>query len=112
MRMKMLSQCSEPWTILQLCNMLNVSNSQLYKYYNLFFKVSPKEELIQARLQKAKYLLTNEAMSIQEAAQESGFHNINHFNRLFHRECGCSPGEYRKRAIPAEAVAYHGVKEQ
>ena len=97
LRRQMLARCSEPWTIPQLCSMLNVSKSQLYKFYDMFFMNSPKEELIQARLQKVKYLLTNEAMTIQEAALESGFSNINHFNRLFHRECGCTPGEYRKR---------------
>ena len=97
LRCEMLSTCDEPWTIDKLCSMLNVSKTQLYKYYHTFFNASPKEELIQARLQRVKYLLTNEAMSIQEAALESGFSNINHFNRLFHRECGCTPGEYRKR---------------
>ena len=97
MRLQMLGRCSEPWTIPQICNELNVSKSQFYKYYNQFFCASPKEELIQARLQKVKYLLTNEAITIQQAAIESGFSNINYFNRLFHRECGCSPGEYRGR---------------
>lgn len=96
-RLQMLSRCSEQWTILRLCSMLQVSKSQLYKYYDQFFCASPKEELIQARLQKVKYLLTNEAITIQQAAMEAGFTNINHFNRLFHRECGCTPGEYRRR---------------
>lgn len=97
LRGQMLSNCSYSWKIQEICSKLNVSRSQLYKYYDDFFHGSPKEELIQARLQKAKYLLTNEAASIQQVAFESGFHNINHFNRLFHRECGCTPGEYRKR---------------
>jgi len=97
LRGKMLDRCSEPWDISKMCSMLNVSKSQLYKYYDQFFCASPKEELIRARLQKVKYLLTNEAITIQQAAMESGFSNINHFNRLFHRECGCTPGEYRRK---------------
>ncbi|MCI8288090.1 MAG: helix-turn-helix transcriptional regulator, partial [Lachnospiraceae bacterium] len=52
--------------------------------------------LIQARLQKVCFLLTNDAITIREAAYESGFQNINYFNRLFRKTFGCTPGEYRK----------------
>ena len=54
------------------------------------------DELIQARLQKVCFLLTNDAITIREAAYESGFQNINYFNRLFRKTFGCTPGEYRK----------------
>lgn len=96
LRSQMLSQCEQEWTIDRLCAILRIGKSQLYKYYDQFFHCSPKEELIQARLQKARYLLTNEAVTIKQAAYESGFQNICYFNRIFRRECGCTPGEYRQ----------------
>lgn len=99
LREQMLTSCEQPWTVEQLCNILNIGKSQLYKYYEQFFHSSPKEDLIQARIQKAKYLLSNEAVMIKQAAFESGFHNICHFNRLFKIQCGCTPGEYRKMVI-------------
>lgn len=100
LRGQMLGNCQQPWTIEQLCKILNIGKSQLYTYYERFFHCSPKDELIQARLQKAKYLMSNEAVTIKQAAYESGFQNINHFNRLFKSQCGCTPGEYRSSTIP------------
>ena len=64
----------------------------------MYFHSSPKEELLQARLQKARYLLTNDAMTVKQAAYMAGFQNICYFNRVFKKVCGCSPGEYRKNA--------------
>ncbi|MBQ8637572.1 MAG: helix-turn-helix transcriptional regulator [Lachnospiraceae bacterium] len=96
-REQMLRDCEKPWTVDELCRILNLGKSQLYHYYHQFFHCSPKDELIQARLQKACFLLTNDAITIREAAFESGFQNINHFNRIFRKVYGCTPGEYRNQ---------------
>lgn len=96
LRQQMIGTCHEPWNVEQLCNALHMGKSQFYKYYESFFHSSPKEELIQARVQKAKYLLSNDAVNIKQAAYESGFANICHFNRLFKVQCGCTPSEYKK----------------
>ena len=99
LRSQMLGTCEQPWSVDQLCSILNIGKSQLYEYYTRFFNATPREELIQARLQKAKYLLGNDALTIKQAAYESGFQNICHFNRLFKSQCGCTPGEYRQRIM-------------
>lgn len=96
-REQMLNKCEQPWNIDQLCQILHMGKSQLYKYYQQFFCSSPMDELIQARLQKACFLLSNEAITIKEAAFLSGFQNINHFNRLFRKTYGCTPREYRRK---------------
>ncbi len=97
LREQMLENCEQPWTVEKVCKILNIGKSQLYKYYDLFFHSTPKEELIQARLQKAKYLMSNDAVTIKQAAYDSGFNNICHFNRIFKMQCECTPGEYRKK---------------
>lgn len=97
LREQMFKNCEQPWTVEQLCKILNIGKSQLYKYYTLFFNSTPKEELIQARIQKAKYLMNNEAVTIRQAAYDSGFQNICHFNRLFKTHCGYTPSEYREK---------------
>lgn len=98
LRSHMLQNCSQPWSVEQLCGILNIGKSQFYRYYEMYFHSSPKEELLQARLQKARYLLTNDAMTVKQAAYMAGFQNICYFNRVFKKVCGCSPGEYRKNA--------------
>lgn len=96
LRNQMLQNCNQQWNVEMICKILNIGKSQLYKYYELFFRSTPKEDLIQARIQKAKYLIKNEAFTIKQVAYDSGFHNICHFNRIFKVHCGCTPSEYRE----------------
>lgn len=96
LREVMLESCEQHWTIERMCKVINLGKSQLYHYYQLFFHTTPKEELILARLQKAKYLMNNDAVTIKQAAYASGFNNICHFNRIFKLQFGCTPGEYRE----------------
>lgn len=99
LRQQMLEGCEQPWSVEQLCKILNIGKSQLYKYYSLFFNSTPKEDLIQARLQKVKYLMNNDAVTIKQAAYDSGFNNICHFNRIFKAQCGCTPMQYREKGL-------------
>lgn len=95
-RLTMLSRCEEEWTVNRLCALLSLGKSQFYKLYRKYFNSSPMDELIHARLQSALFRMTNESMTIRQAALSSGFQNINHFNRIFKKNFNCSPSEYKK----------------
>lgn len=97
LRIQMLTYCEEDWTIERMCKMVSLEKSQFYSYYNLFFNTSPKRDLLNARIDKAKYLLTNEALTIKQIAQSTGFSDIYHFSRYFKKQCGCSPSNFRKK---------------
>ncbi|MCR5101529.1 MAG: AraC family transcriptional regulator [Butyrivibrio sp.] len=93
-RIYILQHCSEEWDIDRICQAAHMGRSQLYSYYKKFFYMTPKEDLLAARIDKAKYLLTNRELRMSEVAEQSGFKNIYHFTRYFKKECGCSPGKY------------------
>ena len=95
-RVNMLQRCSEEWSIEKICKETHLGRSQLYHYYKSFFHASPTDDIIAARIDKAKHLLTNKELRILDVAAQCGFSNINHFNRYFKRELGCSPTQYRK----------------
>lgn len=97
LRLKMLQTCEEDWSIQRLCQESNLAKSQFYHYYRQFFAATPKTELIQARMDKACTLLTNEALQVQQAAHLCGFENMQHFSRYFKEIYGCSPREYQKK---------------
>lgn len=99
LRLRMLTYCEEEWPIERMCRIVNLEKSQLYSYYKTFFHSTPKAELIVARIDKAKHLLTNEAMNISQVAEVSGFHNIYHFTRYFKKVCGCTPTEFTKQQL-------------
>lgn len=104
LRLKMLTECGEDWNMERLCKCMNMEKSQFYAYYRSFFSSTPKNDLLRARLEKAKNLLSNEALQVKEVAQLCGFHNQAHFSRYFKTYCGCAPGEYAKRILPHEEL--------
>ena len=99
LRLKMLVDCHEDWNIERLCRNVNLEKSQFYTYYRDFFSSTPKNDLLHARLEKAKNLLSNEVLQVKEVALLCGFHNQTHFIRYFKMYCGCAPGEYAREMI-------------
>ena len=97
LRLAMLSHYEEEWTTENLCQMANMEKSQFYSYYKQFFSSTPHSDLIEVRLDKAKNLLTNQALSIGQTAEICGFSNLSHFSRYFKRHCGCSPREWQQQ---------------
>ena len=95
-RLRILSSCEQQWDAAAMAALVNLSKSQFYHYYTMFFHTTPKAELINARIDKAKYLLSNEALQIQQVAELSGFQNLSHFTRCFKKLCGCSPSRWGK----------------
>lgn len=53
--------------------------------------------LRQERIRRARNLLESTGMPLKAVANAVGFRNEFYFNREFARECGISPGEFRKR---------------
>jgi AraC-like DNA-binding protein len=54
---------------------------------------------LRARLARAAQQLLYTRASVREIAEEAGFADASHFHRLFVRHYGCTPGEYRSRAL-------------
>ena len=100
LRMEMLRHYEKHWTTEQLCNQINLEKSQFYAYYRQFFHSTPHNDLLQVRLDKAKNLLTNEALPIQQVALSCGFRNMSHFSRYFKQQCGCSPKDWISSVSP------------
>lgn len=97
LRTGMLADCQEDWSAERLCQMMQMGKSRFYQLYQAFFHATPKEDLIQARLQRALYHMSNRSVTVQEAAYQAGFKNSNHFHRLFKQRFGCTPAAYRQQ---------------
>ena len=71
----------------------------LYCFYRrLFlaaFGVSPKEYVIQKRIEYAKYLLLSGDFSVSEVAIITGYSEPCHFSREFSKRVGISPKQYK-----------------
>ena len=58
--------------------------------------ISFSEYLANARVNKAKFLLSSTSLSIEGVAEALGYYDTCYFTRQFKRITGTSPGKYRK----------------
>ncbi|MBD2846330.1 helix-turn-helix domain-containing protein [Paenibacillus sp. IB182496] len=68
----------------------------------LYLKASGEslgESITRYRLERAKALLEGDGLTVQEAAERSGFVNVNYFYTLFKKYNGITPNEFRNRSV-------------
>lgn len=78
-----------------LCNALNTSKNLLYKSFQFKYNCTVNEYIIRCRIKKAKVLLRTSRLSIREISEKVGIAEVAYFCRLFKRETGCTPLQYR-----------------
>ena len=61
------------------------------------FRISMVDYVTRHRIAHAQRILVTGDEKIASIAQASGFHSLSRFNDAFKRDCGLSPGEYRRR---------------
>ncbi len=89
---------SEEIDIRDVLQHVPVSRRWLEMQFKRFLGRSPAEELRRLRIERAKMLLRESAMSVLEVAVHSGFSGQATFAVSFKREVGCSPSAYRHDA--------------
>ncbi|MFK7807696.1 MAG: ATP-binding protein, partial [Saprospiraceae bacterium] len=83
------------FTVEQLAKELHLSHSQLGRKLDALTGFSPNRFIRHIRLQKAKELLQNPELSITAVAYDCGFSDPSYFTRVFKKEVGKTPVEWR-----------------
>jgi AraC family transcriptional regulator len=78
------------------CMMSPFHFSRAFKH---LFKVAPYQYVISSRLQKARELMKNGALSMGEIALLTGFADISSFSKAFRKKYGQPPSFYRANSI-------------
>lgn len=81
--------------ITDICRELYISTYYLTHRFTEFTGISPKQYLIQIRLNHAGKMLANKALAISEVAEKSGFQDTNNFIRCFKKSFGVTPKKFR-----------------
>lgn len=87
--------CSD-LSIGSLCEYFQTSKNILYKSFKDKYNCTINEYVTQSRMQAAKKLLTSKALTIRDIAEQVGISDEAYFCRLFKRNEGCTPLQYRK----------------
>lgn len=69
-------------------------------YFKKQYKITPMKFVALLRIDKAKELIANTSMPIQEIAYATGFSDSAHLSNSFKKQIGYSPTEYRKMNQP------------
>ena len=88
---------SEKITVSEMSNILHLSASHFMRFFKATMGVSFIHYLNDYRLTMAARQLTASSDSILSIASQCGFENLSLFNRLFKKEYGMTPREYRKQ---------------
>lgn len=75
----------------------NISCSWFISEFKRYTQSSPKQYITNLRIQHAKDLLRNLALSVNEISNLVGYNDQFHFSRIFKKYEGISPSEYRDR---------------
>lgn len=81
----------------ELASELGMSPVQLTRRFKARYGLSPSSLQQSIRLQKARTLLTETSFTLEEIAEECGYESGFYLSRLFKKQVGTSPSEYRSR---------------
>ncbi|MFB8375466.1 AraC family transcriptional regulator [Paenibacillus taichungensis] len=88
---------NESISLESLAEQWNYSIQYLSKQFKLRTGRSPIEYVIQARMAKAKELMIRTDATAQEIASSVGYSDVFYFTRLFKKQVGMTPGQYKKK---------------
>lgn len=90
---------TEPISIETLADRACLTKSYLIRNFRETIGLTPLQYILQKKIQKAQTMLLGTELSVTEVAHEVGFQDASYFIRLFHKNLGFTPQEYRTKLI-------------
>ena len=87
----------EDFKVDELSKEVGMDRSQLYRKLKALTSQSTVAYLRTRRLQKAKELFSSGSLNVSEVAYQVGFGDPSYFSKMFSKQFGISPAEFRKR---------------
>lgn len=86
-------------TIASLAEQYNVNRNRLSYIFRRHAGMGPAEYLLKYRINAAQEMLFTSDATVQQIAQTVGMTDPFYFSRVFKKQCGISPTEYREKFI-------------
>lgn len=86
-----------PVSVAQMAMLANLTERTFMRRFLKATGLRPTEYLQQQRVHKARELLENTRTTIESVAWQVGYEDVSAFRRMFQRQTGLPPGQYRAR---------------
>jgi LacI family transcriptional regulator len=96
------ARACEGMNVAALARALGVSRSLLHARYKKALNRQPNQDLLRARLDRARALLRQSSLSVSEIALRSGFTHPEYLTVVFQRELGITPARFRRAGSEGE----------
>ncbi len=93
------SHYQEDLSLQEVANSLHYSEAYFCKLFKQCFDKSFIVYLSELRIEAAKKLLTDVSVNVKDISQRVGYHDSNYFTKVFKRNTGETPSEYRLRVL-------------
>ena len=87
---------NQDFTVNEICKELGISRVQLYRKVKAVLGYNINEYILDVRMQKAKYLLLNEDLTIAEVSDKVGFSSQAYFATVFKSKLGVTPKAFKE----------------
>lgn len=88
---------NEEFSVEEICKIMGISRVQLYRKVKALMNVNVNDYILNTRLQKAKYFLQHEELSISEISYKVGFSSPAYFSTVFKSKFGVSPKTFKEK---------------
>lgn len=95
LRAEIYSNPAHNWTVDEMAHMTSLGKDRFQHLYKEYFGISCINDVIKARIEYAKYLLSSTNLPIWKISQQCGYRSDVHFMRQFKKKTGITPSEYR-----------------
>ena len=89
----------EPIKVQEIADFCGLDRSYLCKIFKHATNYTPQEYLIFYRIKKAKLLLRDPELPVQHIAYSVGYNDPFAFSKVFKKETGISPSQYREEYL-------------
>ena len=98
LRRQVYANPEKDWNVGMLASSVFLGVNQFISLYRKFFNVTPRQDLIEARVSKAKTLLETDT-TLRDVAAACGFKTEYYFSTTFKKVVGVPPGQYAKNKL-------------
>jgi AraC-like DNA-binding protein len=100
------------WTVPKLAAQVGMSRSPFAARFAELIGRSPMSYLKRWRLQLAAKLLLEQTLSLSEIAERVGYESTAAFSRMFKREFGAAPAQYRRKGTTGGQASHGETRRQ